>query len=119
MTLLLTFLLLLAPALTPSVALTVTKQAGPKNLHLHYVVAGPYEGRVCLDVDTPEGEHVAAVCVDATVTVAAGATIDVNEDVHGPEGRWLVAPVLPDTPGDDDVIKGVPQTLVIEKELSA
>lgn len=110
---------LLVLAATPSVALTVTQRPGPKNIHLHYVVTGPYEGRACLDVDDTDENHVAVFCADTRVSVKAGARAVVDDDVHGPAGMWVVTPALPDTPGDDDIVLGVPQPLTIAQTLAA
>lgn len=103
----------------PTVQLVITQHAGPLNIHTHYVVTGPYEGRVCLDVDDTEKQHVAAMCSDHEVSVKAGEVAVVDEDVHGPVGKWVVMAVLPDTLGDDDAITSTPQELNIEATLSA
>lgn len=103
----------------PTVTLTVTQQAGPRNIHLHYVVTGPYDGRACLDIDDAEEHHVAAFCSDDTISVKAGATASLDEDVHGPVGKWIVMPVLPDTPGDDEPVTGLSQLLTIAETRAA
>ena len=112
MSVLLTLLLALL-ASTPTVSLTLTQQPGQRNVHLAYTVTGPYEGRVCLDIDDVDSQHVAAICADAPVTVEAGKTVMVVDDVHGPAGDWVVTPVLTDTPGDDPMVKGEPQPVHI------
>jgi hypothetical protein len=97
---------LLALAAGPSVSMTVTQQPGVQNIHLRYTVTGPYKGRVCVDVDTPEDTHAAAFCADGDVDVADGKSEVVDEALHGPAGDWKMMPVLPDTPGDEPAVTG-------------
>jgi len=105
--------LLVALASGPSVSMTATLQPGPQNVHLRYTVTGPYEGRVCVDIDTPEDEHAAALCADEPVKVEAGKSMDVDEALHGPTGDWKLTPVLPDTPDDEDAVMGTSIRLVV------
>lgn len=112
-------LLALLVAAGPSVTMKVTIQSGPQNVHIHYTVVGPYEGRVCVDVDTTADQHAAAFCADESVKLAAGETAEVDESLHGPNGDWKMAPVLPDTPGDAPAIVGTYQTIHVEPLKSA